>query len=119
MFSGGDCECLCTALSAYAQECNGRGVPVKWRSQNLCPIQCDETCSSYSPCISTCPRETCDNLFTLKDSSHLCGQDNCVEGCLTKSCDAGHVYANESYSECVPKEICNPICLEIDGVNTG
>jgi von Willebrand factor len=33
---GGDCECLCTALAAYAQECTTRGVPIKWRSQKLC-----------------------------------------------------------------------------------
>lgn len=33
---GGDCECLCTALAAYAQECNNRGVPIHWRSQELC-----------------------------------------------------------------------------------
>lgn len=33
---GGDCECLCTALAAYAQECNNHGVPIKWRSQKLC-----------------------------------------------------------------------------------
>jgi hypothetical protein len=33
---GGDCECLCTAISAYAQECNIRGASIKWRSQQLC-----------------------------------------------------------------------------------
>lgn len=33
---GGDCECLCTALAAYAQECNTKGVPIRWRSQELC-----------------------------------------------------------------------------------
>lgn len=33
---GGDCECLCTALAAYAHECASRGVPVKWRTQDLC-----------------------------------------------------------------------------------
>lgn len=33
---GGDCECLCTALAAYAQECNSKGVPIKWRTQELC-----------------------------------------------------------------------------------
>lgn len=33
---GGDCECLCTALAAYAQECNMRGIPVHWRSKELC-----------------------------------------------------------------------------------
>jgi von Willebrand factor len=33
---GGDCECLCTAIAAYAQECSIRGVYIKWRSQDLC-----------------------------------------------------------------------------------
>ena len=34
--SGGDCECMCTAIALYAQMCNERGVPIKWRSQDLC-----------------------------------------------------------------------------------
>lgn len=33
---GGDCECLCTAIAAYAQACNNRGIPIKWRSQQMC-----------------------------------------------------------------------------------
>ena len=33
---GGDCECLCTAVSAYAQACLEAGVPVAWRSQGVC-----------------------------------------------------------------------------------
>lgn len=33
---GGDCECLCTAVSAYAEACNAQGVYIKWRSQQLC-----------------------------------------------------------------------------------
>nr|XP_034190302.1 hemocytin [Osmia lignaria] len=114
--AGGDCECLCTALAAYAHECNAKGVPIKWRSQELCPIQCDEKCSSYSPCVTTCPRETCDNLMTLKDQSHLCSQDTCVEGCSTKSCPENQVYTNDSYTECVPKETCKSFCIEIEGV---
>ncbi|XP_046603352.1 hemocytin isoform X1 [Neodiprion virginianus] len=113
---GGDCECLCTALAAYAQECNVRGVPVKWRTQKLCPMQCDEDCSTYSPCVSTCPRETCDNIFILGDNSHLCSLDSCVEGCLPKPCPEGKIYQNSSYSECVPKASCKPVCMVIDGV---
>ncbi|XP_016844891.1 hemocytin [Nasonia vitripennis] len=113
---GGDCECLCTAIAAYAQECNARGVPIQWRSQKLCPIQCDETCSNYSPCVSTCPRETCDNLATRGDSLHLCDQDTCVEGCLPKPCPEGQIYLNGSYSECVPKADCRILCSVIDGV---
>ena len=33
---GGDCECLCTAISAYAEACNEHGIHIKWRSQELC-----------------------------------------------------------------------------------
>jgi len=33
---GGDCECLCTAVGAYAQACSSYGVHIKWRSQEFC-----------------------------------------------------------------------------------
>ena len=33
---GGDCECLCTAVSAYAQACLEAGVPVAWRTPAVC-----------------------------------------------------------------------------------
>ena len=33
---GGDCECLCTALSAYAYACSAKGVNIKWRTPDLC-----------------------------------------------------------------------------------
>ncbi|XP_006822490.1 mucin-2-like [Saccoglossus kowalevskii] len=33
---GGDCECMCTAIAAYANECSRHGNPIKWRSQELC-----------------------------------------------------------------------------------
>lgn len=34
--SGGDCECLCTAVAAYGHECCKHGVSIKWRTQELC-----------------------------------------------------------------------------------
>jgi hypothetical protein len=34
--SGGDCECLCTAISAYANACADKGIHVPWRSTFLC-----------------------------------------------------------------------------------
>lgn len=115
--AGGDCECLCTALAAYAHECNVRGVPVKWRTQELCPLQCDEKCSIYSPCVSTCPRETCDNSLIMRDGSHLCAEDTCVEGCQFRSCPEGQVYQNANYTECIPRSTCaKPFCTELDGV---
>lgn len=33
---GGDCECLCTALAAYAHACTMKGVPIRWRTPDLC-----------------------------------------------------------------------------------
>ncbi|KAL0131073.1 hypothetical protein PUN28_002574 [Cardiocondyla obscurior] len=115
--AGGDCECLCTALAAYAHECNLRGVPVKWRTQQLCPLQCDEKCSTYSPCISTCPRETCDNSMIVRDSSHLCMEDICVEGCQFQPCPEGQVYRDANYTECIAKSTCaKPYCIELNGV---
>ncbi|XP_014665852.1 PREDICTED: hemocytin-like [Priapulus caudatus] len=34
--TGGDCECLCTAIAAYARACSVAGLPIKWRTQELC-----------------------------------------------------------------------------------
>ncbi|XP_039991611.1 otogelin [Xiphias gladius] len=38
---GGDCECFCTSVAAYAQRCCHQGVPVDWRSPALCPYDCE------------------------------------------------------------------------------
>jgi len=38
--SGGDCECLCTAVAAFASECDRHGVYVKWRNQHFCRTSC-------------------------------------------------------------------------------
>lgn len=34
--SGGDCECLCDAVAAYAQACLDKGVCVDWRAPDFC-----------------------------------------------------------------------------------
>ncbi|KAJ1161964.1 hypothetical protein NDU88_002444 [Pleurodeles waltl] len=38
---GGDCECLCTSISAYAHKCCQQGVAVHWRSPHVCPYDCE------------------------------------------------------------------------------
>ncbi|XP_019722789.1 otogelin [Hippocampus comes] len=38
---GGDCECFCTSVAAYAQRCCHQGIPVDWRSPSLCPHDCE------------------------------------------------------------------------------
>ncbi|KAL7977860.1 hypothetical protein Chor_010812 [Crotalus horridus] len=84
--SGGDCECLCTAIATYAEECIQRGVPVRWRSQDLCPLQCDHG-MEYDPCGPACP-PTCQN-FGLEPAEH-CPMEtaSCMEGCF---CPEGKV----------------------------
>ncbi|KAM3870575.1 otogelin-like protein [Diretmus argenteus] len=38
---GGDCECLCTSIAAYAHKCCQQGVTIHWRSPNVCPYDCE------------------------------------------------------------------------------
>ncbi|XP_077160383.1 SCO-spondin-like isoform X2 [Paroedura picta] len=76
--SGGDCECLCTAIATYAEECSQRGVSVRWRSQELCPLQCDHGLE-YDSCGPACP-QSCKN-FGLEPPEH-CQTMACMEGCF-------------------------------------
>ncbi|KAG8199486.1 hypothetical protein JTE90_009334 [Oedothorax gibbosus] len=112
---GGDCECLCTAVAAYAQECNMHGVPIKWRSQEFCPIQCEE-CSTYDSCIPSCPKKTCENEYRYSKFHEACSEDFCVEGCNPKPCPEGQIYNNEKEFKCIPKVDCVVPCLEVNGV---
>ncbi|XP_037109335.1 mucin-2-like isoform X50 [Syngnathus acus] len=65
--AGGDCECFCTAVGAYAQACNEAGVCVGWRTPDICPVYCDyynnpDECRwHYNPCHQPCYK-TCLNL---------------------------------------------------------
>ncbi|KAK9952101.1 hypothetical protein ABG768_017959, partial [Culter alburnus] len=34
--SGGDCDCFCTAVAAYAAECRKKEICVTWRSPDIC-----------------------------------------------------------------------------------
>lgn len=42
--TGGDCECLCDAVAAYAKACLDKGVCVDWRSPDFC-----------RECLTPCP----------------------------------------------------------------
>lgn len=79
-------------------------------------MQCDPTCSNYHACISSCPPDTCDNLMSPLKTQQLCNSETCVEGCKVKDCPEGSVFRNDSYSECVPKSACKPICMVEGGV---
>ncbi|NXP92968.1 OTOGL protein, partial [Passerina amoena] len=38
---GGDCECLCTSIAAYAHKCCQQGAAIHWRSPLLCAYDCE------------------------------------------------------------------------------
>uniref|UniRef100_A0A8C9X587 VWFD domain-containing protein n=1 Tax=Sander lucioperca TaxID=283035 RepID=A0A8C9X587_SANLU len=79
--TGGDCECLCTAVAAYAKACNEAGACIKWRTPKLCPIFCDFYNSPgdcewhYKPCGADCmktcrnPSGNCSNLITALEGT--------------------------------------------------
>ncbi|KAJ1178520.1 hypothetical protein NDU88_003766 [Pleurodeles waltl] len=57
---GGDCECFCTAVAAYAQACSDNGICVNWRSPEIC--RCYPRCPTERPfydedrkqCVAKC-----------------------------------------------------------------
>uniref|UniRef100_G3RGH6 Otogelin like n=1 Tax=Gorilla gorilla gorilla TaxID=9595 RepID=G3RGH6_GORGO len=38
---GGDCECLCTSIAAYAYKCCQEGISIHWRSSTVCSLDCE------------------------------------------------------------------------------
>uniref|UniRef100_A0A8C0WJA0 VWFD domain-containing protein n=1 Tax=Castor canadensis TaxID=51338 RepID=A0A8C0WJA0_CASCN len=102
--TGGDCECLCDAVAAYAQACLDKGVCVDWRAPDFCPVYCDFYNSHtqvgdseyqytqkinctwhYQPCL--CPG----SLESFQDTN--------VEGCYNCSQDK---YFDHNQGSCVP-----------------
>lgn len=93
--------------------------------------QCDHNGTSYDPCVSPCPPETCDN-FLLRDTDKLCKKLVCVEGiivhnpsifCLNSSivilgcspvkCQDGYVQKSVQEPECIRKSECKPLCMTV------
>lgn len=114
---GGDCECLCTAVAAYAHECAINGINILWRSNDLCPIQCED-CETYNPCISNCPKKTCENRLVYDQIAKDCddAQGVCFEGCDLHPCANGQVYDSlvEPVS-CIPEALCETPACDING----
>ncbi|XP_004403881.1 PREDICTED: mucin-6 [Odobenus rosmarus divergens] len=101
--TGGDCECLCDAVAAYAKACLDKGVCVDWRTPDFCPVYCDfynthaqgdgayqygqeANCTwHYQPCL--CP----EHPQSFPDTN--------TEGCYNCS---QHEYFDPSTGTCVP-----------------
>uniref|UniRef100_A0A670IBX6 MUC5A protein n=1 Tax=Podarcis muralis TaxID=64176 RepID=A0A670IBX6_PODMU len=103
--TGGDCECFCTAVAAYAQACNEAGSCISWRTPNICPLFCDyynpkEECEwHYQPCGSPC-------MKTCRNPSGKCLHElQGLEGCYPK-CPADKPYFDEDEMQCVDLPAC-------------
>ncbi|XP_040183629.1 mucin-5AC-like isoform X11 [Rana temporaria] len=98
--TGGDCECFCTAVAAYAQACGETGICVSWRTPSICPLFCDyynpkgECEWHYKPCGTPC-------LKTCRNPSGKCLHELAgLEGCYP-SCPAAKPFFDDEEMECV------------------
>uniref|UniRef100_A0A8C5R8G6 VWFD domain-containing protein n=1 Tax=Leptobrachium leishanense TaxID=445787 RepID=A0A8C5R8G6_9ANUR len=100
--TGGDCECFCTAVAAYAQICGEFGICVSWRTPDRCPLFCDyyndrDECEwHYKPCGAPCMR-------TCRNPSGKCSYEiRGLEGCYP-SCPDDRPLFDEDEMKCVSK----------------
>ncbi|XP_029289228.1 LOW QUALITY PROTEIN: mucin-2-like [Cottoperca gobio] len=110
--TGGDCECFCSAVAAYAAACNDAGACVKWRTPTICPIFCDfynldgECEWHYEPCGKPC-------MKTCRNPSGVCfNHIPALEGCYP-SCPPERSYLEEVTMKCVPQMECG--CYDNEG----
>ncbi|XP_040264809.1 mucin-5AC-like [Bufo bufo] len=110
--SGGDCECYCTAVAAYAAACSQAGICVSWRTPEICPLFCDyynpegECDWHYKPCGAPCMK-TCRN-----PSGHCMNTLPGLEGCYPK-CPKERPFFDEDIMKCVAQANCG--CYDDDG----
>ncbi|CAF3508414.1 unnamed protein product [Didymodactylos carnosus] len=100
--TGGDCECLCTSLSAFAEKCQSINVPVKWRKQDKCPMQC-ENGQVYMSC-GPIGQPTCRDIYSYDNYDPA--ESGCQEGCF---CPDDQVMDKQGH--CVKPESCP--CVEM------
>ncbi|XP_018416845.1 PREDICTED: mucin-5AC-like [Nanorana parkeri] len=103
--TGGDCECYCTAVSAYATACSDAGICVSWRTPEICPMFCDyynpegECEWHYKPCGAPC-------LKTCRNPRGQCmNQLPGLEGCYPK-CPKARPFFDEDIIKCVAQADC-------------
>ncbi|NXK48962.1 MUC5A protein, partial [Chauna torquata] len=98
--TGGDCECFCTAVAAYAEACNELDICISWRTPSICPLFCDyynpqgECEWHYQPCGAPCMK-TCNN-----PSGKCLHELRGLEGCYPH-CSKDKPYFDEETMTCV------------------
>uniref|UniRef100_A0A8D0TL85 Mucin-2 n=1 Tax=Sus scrofa TaxID=9823 RepID=A0A8D0TL85_PIG len=104
--TGGDCECFCSAVASYAQECTKEGACVFWRTPDLCPIFCDyynppDECEwHYEPCGNR-SFETCRTINGIHSNISV----SYLEGCYPR-CPKNRPIFDEDRKKCVPADKC-------------
>ncbi|XP_051548147.1 mucin-2-like [Myxocyprinus asiaticus] len=107
--TGGDCDCFCTAVAAYAAECRKKGVCVAWRTPSICPLFCDYYNNHYYNNLGECtwhykPCGSC--IKTCRNSQGTCpDQIPPLEGCFPEC--PSETLLKEDTMECVPEINCN------------
>ncbi|XP_004389475.1 mucin-2 [Trichechus manatus latirostris] len=104
--TGGDCECFCSAVAAYAQECTKEAACVFWRTPDLCPIFCDfynppHECEwHYEPCGNR-SFETCRTINGIHSNISV----SYLEGCYPQ-CPKDRPIYDEDLKKCVTSDKC-------------
>ncbi|XP_045021817.1 mucin-2 [Bubalus bubalis] len=104
--AGGDCECFCSAVASYAQECTKEGACVFWRTPDLCPIFCDyynppgECEWHYEPCGNR-SFETCRTVNGIHSNISV----SYLEGCYPR-CPKHRPIYDEELKACVTRDQC-------------
>ncbi|KAL7402045.1 hypothetical protein ABVT39_008606 [Epinephelus coioides] len=103
--TGGDCECFCSSVAAYAAACNEAGACIRWRTPTICPLFCDfynpdgECEWHYEPCGKPC-------MKTCRNPSGVCyNHIPALEGCYP-SCPPEKSYLEEITMKCVSEKEC-------------
>ncbi|XP_051548146.1 mucin-2-like [Myxocyprinus asiaticus] len=103
--TGGDCDCFCTAVAAYAAECRKKGACVAWRSPSICPLFCDYynppgECEWHYKACGSC-------MKTCKNRAGTCSsQIPPLEGCFLQ-CPLDKPYMREETLKCVTTVECD------------
>nr|XP_037853266.1 mucin-6 [Chlorocebus sabaeus] len=132
--SGGDCECLCDAVAAYAQACLDKGVCVDWRTPDFCPIYCgfynthtqdghgeyqytqEANCTwHYQPCL--CPGQPQSVPGSNIEGCYNCSQDEYFdhEEGVCVPCRLPGFRAKQAVGRVLPKDV--PVPCSPDGMS--
>ena len=77
-------------------------------------LECDD-CQAYSPCVSPCPKKTCENRLTYNQQCRDV-ENTCFEGCDLQPCPPGQVYSSlQSPVTCIPETLCDTPSCSING----